>query len=478
MTLTRTTAVTPSDPREMRRQRAVGSLVGAAVGDALGAPFEFGPAGAFSRRFPSPALGSSTEMVGGGGFGWEPGEWTDDTQMAMCVAASLLDRGDLDLADVFARFRAWYEAHPPDVGNTTAAVLGSSSPWQDAAAEHFRRTRHGAGNGGLMRTTPAAIRFAAAGREATMDAGRRLTLLTHGDPAAGEGSAIHHELIRVALNGDDPLAAVEETLGLVAPEHRAIWDEVLAPSWTPAHARVPNGVAWPTLGTALWALRTTTTFTDALRAAVDVGGDTDTVACVTGALAGARYGIQAIPSRWTTYLNGHIPGNPPLGTTLADLQRVALALLGEPAAPLPGDSCGTGVLGPTEVLPGFWVGNVDALATAPQDHAVLSLCRTPEPSRHPHRRSVYLIDKPESNPGLDTVLADVLDEIAAFRTEGRDVFVHCFGGSSRTGLVLRGWLRRSEGLSAAAATARAQQLWPSIGLWQPEFDAALERLST
>ncbi len=474
--------MTGTHPQEARRQRAVGALVGAAVGDALGAPFEFGPAGAFSRRFPTPALGSATEMVGGGSIGWKPAEWTDDTQMAMCVAASLLDRArphgaELDLGDVFARFQAWARADPPDIGNTTAAALRSSSPWQDAAAEHFRRTGHGAGNGGLMRTTPAAIRFAGEGRAATMDVGRRLTLLTHGDPAAGEGSAIHHELIRVALTGGDPLAAVGETLAFVAPEHRAIWDEVLAPGWTPADARVENGVAWPTLGTALWALRTTTTFADALRAAVDCGGDTDTVACVTGALAGARYGIQAIPSRWTTYLNGHVPGNPPFGSTLAELQRIALALLGEPDAPLPGDSCGAGVLGPTEVLPGFWVGNIDALATAPADHAVLSLCRTPEPSRHPLRRAVYLIDKPGSNPGLDAVLADVLDEIAAFRAEGKHVFVHCFGGASRTGLVLRGWLRRSEGLSAAAATARAQELWPSIGLWQPEFDAALERLA-
>src|ERR1700709_2022552 len=97
MNWTRTTGETSTDPHEMRRQRAVGSLVGAAVGDALGAPFEFGPAGAFSGRFPSPALGSATEMVGGGSLDWKPAEWTDDTQMAMCVAASLLEHGELNL---------------------------------------------------------------------------------------------------------------------------------------------------------------------------------------------------------------------------------------------------------------------------------------------------------------------------------------------------------------------------------------------
>jgi ADP-ribosyl-[dinitrogen reductase] hydrolase len=327
-----------------------------------------------------------------------------------------------------------------------------------------------------MRTTPAALWFARAGREATMDAGRRLTLLTHGDPAAGEGSAIAHELIRVALDGGDPLDAIEATLALVPGELRDAWSEVLAPDWTPAAARLPNGVAWPTLGTAVWALRTTSSFADALRAAVDVGGDTDTVACVTGALAGARYGVQAIPSRWTTYLNGRIPGNEPLGATLLEMQRLALRLIGEPEAALPGDSCGAGVEGPTEVLPGFLVGNVDALREAPDELATFSLCRTPDPARHRHRRSIYLLDIEGANPGLDLVLADVLDEIAAFRNQGIDVFVHCFGGASRTGLVLRGWLRRSEGLSVTAATERARELWPLTATWRHEFDEALERM--
>jgi ADP-ribosyl-[dinitrogen reductase] hydrolase len=209
---------------------------------------------------------------------------------------------------------------------------------------------------------------------------------------------------------------------------------------------------------------------------VDQGGDTDTVACVTGALAGARYGIQAIPARWTTYLNGRIPGNEPLGTTLLEMQRLALRLIGEPEAALPSDHCGAGIQGPTEVLPGFWVGNVDALSAAPDELATFSLCRTPDPARHRHRRSIYLLDVEDANPGLDLVLTDVLDEIAAFRDQGKEVFVHCFGGASRTGLVLRGWLRRSEGLSAAEATERARRIWPPTATWRREFDAALERL--
>ena len=67
-------------------QRAMGALLGSAVGDALGAPFEFGPAGQYSAQFPQPVLGGAGEMIGGGSFGWAPAEFTDDTQMTLALA--------------------------------------------------------------------------------------------------------------------------------------------------------------------------------------------------------------------------------------------------------------------------------------------------------------------------------------------------------------------------------------------------------
>lgn len=98
-----------------RIQRAVGAVVGSAVGDALGAPFEFGPPGAVSARFPAPGAGG--EMCGGGG--WGPGEATDDTQMAVLVAESLLERDGLDLPDIFARFQRWAASDPQGIGLQT-----------------------------------------------------------------------------------------------------------------------------------------------------------------------------------------------------------------------------------------------------------------------------------------------------------------------------------------------------------------------
>ncbi|MFF4961939.1 ADP-ribosylglycohydrolase family protein [Streptomyces sp. NPDC001222] len=284
--------------------RAVAAVLGSAVGDALGAPFEFGPEGAFSARFPRPGHGG--EMCGGGG--WDPGEATDDTQMAVLLGESLLECGGLRLPDVFERFRRWAAGGPKDIGLATEAVLTSGDPWDLAAPMHFQVNQRAAGNGALMRATTSAVHFAPRGREATMDAARRIAALTHGDRAAWEGTAVFHELIRVALTGEDPLAALPETLAAVHPGHRDRFAAVLAPHWHPDQATEFNGAVWPCLGSAVWALRTTTSYEDALRAAIDLGGDTDTVAAVTGGLAGAVYGPDALPERWTDSLHVPLPG--------------------------------------------------------------------------------------------------------------------------------------------------------------------------
>ncbi|GAA4874386.1 ADP-ribosylglycohydrolase family protein [Kitasatospora terrestris] len=302
-----------------RADRAAGAVVGSAVGDALGAPFEFGPAGAFGTRFPAPGAGG--EMCGGGG--WDPGEATDDTQMAVHLGESLLERGGLDLPDVFDRFRRWACDQPKDIGLQTEAVLTADLPWDLAAAIHFQTNLRAAGNGSLMRAATAAVRFAPAGRDATMDAARRIAALTHGDRAAWEGTAIQHELVRVALAGRDPIAALPATLDAVHPDHRERYATVLAPDWHPELATEFNGAVWPCLGSAVWALRTTGGFEDALRAAVDLGGDTDTVAAVTGALAGAVYGLGAVPERWTAPLHVPLPGGGGRTLHLADLVGLA-----------------------------------------------------------------------------------------------------------------------------------------------------------
>ncbi|MGR4879734.1 ADP-ribosylglycohydrolase family protein [Streptomyces sp. LARHCF249] len=296
-----------------RLDRAVGAVLGSAAGDALGAPYEFGPPGQFTAR--------GEEMRGGGG--WDPGEATDDTQMAVLVGESLLDRGGLELPDVFRRFQRWAAGQPKDIGLQTEDVLTNGGSWDLAAALHFQVNARAAGNGSLMRAATSAVYFAGAGREGTMDAARRIAALTHGDRAAWEGTAVLHELVRVALEGADPLAALPATLGAVHPDHRARYAVVLDRAWHPGLATEFNGAVWPCLGSAVWALRTTTGFAEAVRAAVDLGGDTDTVAAVTGALAGAVYGDQAVPDHWTTALHVPLPGSADRVLRAADLRALA-----------------------------------------------------------------------------------------------------------------------------------------------------------
>ena len=177
------------------RQRAIGAVVGSAVGDALGAPFEFGPPDQYSSRFPEPDIGGTGEMIGGGGFGWEPGEFTDDTQMATIQAESILANDGIDGADLFERFQVWASA-ANDVGIQTRAVLTSGLDWDIAADDHVRRNpRSGAGNGSLMRSTPTAVHYARSTADETVAAAIATSEVTHGDPAAGWGTALFHLMV-------------------------------------------------------------------------------------------------------------------------------------------------------------------------------------------------------------------------------------------------------------------------------------------
>jgi ADP-ribosyl-[dinitrogen reductase] hydrolase len=457
-------------------QRAIGAVIGSAVGDALGAPFEFQPAGRFSERFPEPVVGGIGEMIGGGGFAWAPGEFTDDTQMAIVQAESLLARDGVDGADLFERFRLW-AGDANDVGNQTRAVLTSGEPWQRAAADHFcRNRRSGAGNGSLMRSTPTAVRFATATADETVEIARTTSAITHGDPAAGWGTALHHLMIRAALFGDDPFAALEAGLRRL-PDDQARYRRIVAADWTPDDPEVPNGTVWGCLATAVWAVRRHDTFAEAVTAAIDVGGDTDTVAAVAGGLAGAIHGIQAIPSRWTTYLHGHVTTADGRTTYhLADLHALAGRLLGGSG---PSMASLVAPIGPTEIDDGVHAANLGQATTVPTDWAVVSLCRVGDRfQNHPFRREVYLVDQEgDVNADLHAVLDDVVATIDAFRAEGRSVVVHCHAGESRTGFALRAWLMRRHRWDEPTATAHVAERWPYLRTHTHTFTGALRSWS-
>jgi len=203
------------------------------------------------------------------------------------------------------------------------ARYGAQRVLSDPMEAAFQVNQRAAGNGSLMRASTSAVYFAGAAQEVTMDAARRIAALTHGDRAAWEGTAIFHELIRVTFEGIDPVAALADVLTRVHPDHRGRYAAVLAPDWHPDRATEFNGAVWPCLGSAVWALRTTDSFERAIRAAIDLGGDTDTVAAVTGGIAGAYYGLDAIPTHWSRSLHVPLPGFDGRVLHLADLLDLA-----------------------------------------------------------------------------------------------------------------------------------------------------------
>ncbi len=451
--------------------RAIGAVVGAAVGDAVGAPFEFRPAGTYRARFPEPVVGGIGEMIGGGGFGWAPGEFTDDTQMAMMVAASLLAEGQVDQDDLDARFRAWFTSGPVDVGASTSWVLSGTEPCVDRARRHHEDHPTRSGNGSLMRTIPAAVFFARESSEATMAAARAISAVTHAHPEAQAGCAIYHELVRIALDGGDPLEGIDAAVAAQGEAGEAYVDR-LAPGWAPS-ATTSNGGVWDALATAVWALRRADSFEEAVVLAVDSGDDADTVGAITGGLAGAVWGAGAIPCRWSTYVHGTV-----IDTTyrLADLQDIARRLVGAQPVPLQEDEP---VLGPTEVRSGLWLANLAGARTTPPETAVISLCRPQGAfADHPVRRELYLVDQEgRHNPALAAVVDDLVATIEAFRAEGRDVVIHCHGGRSRTGLAFRAWLTQVEGLGYEAAQVEAQRVWPATATYNATFEEALRALA-
>ncbi|MEY4174934.1 MAG: hypothetical protein RI900_2099, partial [Actinomycetota bacterium] len=477
--------------------RAVGALLGSAVGDALGAPFEFGPAGEYSARFPQPVIGGSGEMTGGGGFGWAAGEFTDDTQMAIALAESLIAHGGIDPADLWQRWRAWADT-ASDVGIITRAALGHPENHGAAASAH-RDLGRSAGNGALMRTVAVGLWFADPSRstqhtgtqatgaqhtgtqatitqatitQATMQAALEQAALTHHDPAAGWGAAIAAELVRRTIIGADPLAELPDVLGQVPAGVAERFATMLHPEWQPGDPSEPgNGSVWGCLAQAVWALRHHHTFHDVVTAAIDLGGDTDTVACVAGALAGARHGMQAIPSRWTTYVHGRV--DTPEGVVRYDnasLQGLAIRLLGRMPGPL---SAFDRSAGPQQVLPGVWAADLSAAGAATdREFAVLSLCRTGGAfTGRPVRREVYLFDQEhvDANPSLHTAVLDAVDTIQAWRAEGREVLVHCHGGRSRTALVLKAYAMRTNGWSADDAHEWLLDTWHAYDPWNLTF---------
>ncbi|MBJ7338695.1 ADP-ribosylglycohydrolase family protein [Mycolicibacterium sp.] len=452
--------------------RACGVLLATAAGDALGAPYEFQPA-----RGPE----KQVAMVGGGGFGWAPGEWTDDTSMAIAiaeVAATGVDLRDEAAQDaIVERWHGWSRT-AKDVGIQTRAVLSRATAeggWAAtalaASRTHHERTGHTAGNGALMRTAPVALAYLH-DEDALVAAARQISALTHYDPDARDACVVWCCAIRHAvLTGE-----LDVRVGLrhLDAESRATWSKRLDVAEASRPADIANnGWVVAALQAAWSAISATNTVVDGLDAAVRAGDDTDTVAAIAGGLLGATHGASAIPSTWRRLLHGW-PG-------LKSRDLIALTnriIKADNEFPRP-QGPAIAVRHPYDE--GVWLGNAAALLTPPEGvDAIVSLCRVHDDDLPAgvEQIDVRLVDRDgaEANRNLDMVLSDTVDLIDRLRREGRIVLVHCHGAYSRTPTIgaLYGARVGKAGVDEALSDVLA--VLPGANP-NPGFRAALKRLA-
>jgi ADP-ribosyl-[dinitrogen reductase] hydrolase len=158
-----------------------------------------------------------------------------------------------------------------------------------------------------MRSFPLAIAFLDADDDTVRNVVLHQAALTHQDPAAGWGSLVAVNVMRAALHEfRDPLGAIDATLGSMPTPVATVYEPLLNGSWEPSKPAPSNGSVWGCLAQALWSVRNNLGFEQAVVAAINLGGDTDTVACVAGAISGAIYGLGSIPERWVRNVNGSV----------------------------------------------------------------------------------------------------------------------------------------------------------------------------
>jgi len=275
-------------------------MFGLAVGDALGAPLEGAPPSVAAAT-----VASGLTMVGS--VFWAPGEWTDDTAMALALAESIGAHGLLNTEDLARRYIDWATRDGKGIGNATSRALIGARDAHDArdrARAHHEAGGLAAGNGTVMRATPIAL--VARELEEAVDAAVTDAMLTHGDPVAGVASAALCAALIALREDKDPLVAAKAqaqgdprltaALGAVNGRDYATLGQLCAGR--------QSGACWTTLGVGLHALTTFENYEDGVGWAISQGGDVDTNAAVAGALLGYRDGVGAIPACWLDALLG------------------------------------------------------------------------------------------------------------------------------------------------------------------------------
>jgi ADP-ribosyl-[dinitrogen reductase] hydrolase len=293
------------------KSRFVGTLLGAAAGEALGAPHEFKSA---------TDLRHAPKEITGGGI-WTAGEPTDDIELTLALLRSIVSCGRLDVEDVARGYLNWFATQPKGIGNLTRAALQnlrSGDPPSHSGAIAWEDTgRQAAGNGSVMCCAPVALLHVKQ-LDGLADDAAAASRITHYDPRCVAGcvavtTAIAH-LVRGGRDAEEAVERAASAAGAISDEVRAVVER--AGARPPSELRVDGsdqGFVLHTVEIAFSALASAVDFEEGIVSVVSRGGDTDTNGCVAGALLGAKFGKLRIPERWLSKLKAE-----PELTSLAD----------------------------------------------------------------------------------------------------------------------------------------------------------------
>ena len=457
--------------------RIVGAMLGLACGDALGAPAEFHDQAYVRQRW-----GTLTEMVGGGV--WDPGEWTDDTGMALCVAEGILSNPDDPVEATGKLFLKWRKTSK-DVGSTISAALSRFQGDWPAAAKSTPQAHQGkaGGNGSLMRTLPVALAYGPDIEAMALQAAR-LSAMTHWDSQAEtccmvyclwithllEGQSLHdswHAALKQGQNIARLSHETPETPGGQSTFDGPFWARLEAVEARTYAQLQPSGYAGyvvECLEAAVWCCLHSDTLEEALVQSVNLAGEADTIAAVAGGIAGAYWGVEAIPERWLEKLYRR-----------ADLERTARKLrnlrrhrrvYAKPGMPyLNFDWVDDRILAGRQLLTAR---DIETLADLGITH-VLDL-REPLEWTPPNYGAEALAEIEQLGlqrlnvPIRDTKEPTAEDLDAAYRflketlnNANNRVYVHCRAGMERTAAILTAYYARHKKVSYETALARLRE---------------------
>ncbi len=278
------------------QDKYTGCLLGLAVGDAVGTTVEFKPRGSFTPL---------TDMVGGGPFGLEVGQWTDDTSMALCLAHSLVQRRGFDATDQMQRYCDWMNhgymssnGRCFDIGITVRTALHAFE--RDGNPFSGSTDPYSAGNGSIMRLAPIAMAYSP-DVTAVLHYAAESSRTTHGAAECMEACRLFGVMLHLALTGSSKEEILRQTLYQpTLPKIQAIANGDYRQKTT-AQIR-GSGYVVDSLEAALFCFIQTDAFDTAVLMAANLGDDADTTAAVCGQLAGAFYGRAGIPPTWLNKL--------------------------------------------------------------------------------------------------------------------------------------------------------------------------------